>query len=136
MRGRTSALFFAAGIGLYGAMRVPYRALWERGWGLAAHSLSGRLLLLTILYVLASEVLIFVPAIGLYHRELLDDHILSAELAILPFTEPGGQDLSRGPAGTNCSSTPMPTRCCSSAPISASCSWSTPCPRMSTAPSI
>ncbi|MDE2182701.1 MAG: HAMP domain-containing histidine kinase [Alphaproteobacteria bacterium] len=35
------------------------------------------------------------PAIGLYHRELLDDHILSAELAIMPFTEPGGQNLSR-----------------------------------------
>ncbi|MGA7676063.1 MAG: HAMP domain-containing sensor histidine kinase [Rhizomicrobium sp.] len=61
-----------------------------------AHSLSGRLLLLTVLYALASEVLIFVPAIGLYHRELLDDHILSAELAILPFTEPGGQRLSEG----------------------------------------
>jgi signal transduction histidine kinase len=52
------------------------------------------LLFLTILYALASEVLIFVPAIGLYYRELLDDHILSAELAILPFTEPGGQRLS------------------------------------------
>jgi len=87
-------LFFAARMGPYGAMRVPYRALWERGWGLAAHSLSGRLLFLTILYALASEVLIFVPAIGLYYRELLDDHILSAELAILPFTEPGGQRLS------------------------------------------
>ena len=59
-----------------------------------AHSLSGRLLFLTVLYALASEVLIFMPTIGLYHREFLDDHILSAELAILPFTEPGGQDLS------------------------------------------
>ena len=62
-------------------------------WGLVAHSLSGRLLLLTILYVLASGALIFLPAIGLYERELLDDHILSAELTILPFTTPGGQDL-------------------------------------------
>jgi signal transduction histidine kinase len=58
-----------------------------------AHSLSGRLLLLTILYVLASGALIFLPAIGLYERELLDDHILSAELTIMPFTIPGGQDL-------------------------------------------
>ena len=66
---------------------------WDRGWGLAAHSLSGRLLLLTLIYALASEVLIFVPAIGLYHRELLDDHILAAELAILPFASPGGQIL-------------------------------------------
>ncbi|MDE2133157.1 MAG: HAMP domain-containing histidine kinase [Alphaproteobacteria bacterium] len=60
---------------------------------MVAHSLSGRLLLLTVLYALASEVLIFVPAIGLYHRELLTDHVLSAQLAIQPFTEPGGQDL-------------------------------------------
>ena len=62
-------------------------------WGLVAHSLSGRLLLLTVLYVLASGALIFLPAIGLYERELLDDHILSAELTIMPFTTPGGQDL-------------------------------------------
>lgn len=74
-------------------MRVWLRARLIGVWGLVAQSLSGRLLLLTLLYVLASEVLIFVPAIGLYHRELLDDHILSAELAVLPFTEPGGQDL-------------------------------------------
>ncbi len=74
-------------------MRVPLRALLDRGWRLVAHSLSGRLLLLTVLYALASEVLIFVPAIGLYHRELLTDHVLSAQLAIQPFTEPSGQDL-------------------------------------------
>jgi len=76
-------------------MRVPIRARLSGVWSLVAQSLSGRLLLLTLLYVLASEVLIFVPAIGLYHRELLDGHILSAELAILPFTEPGGRGLSK-----------------------------------------
>jgi signal transduction histidine kinase len=63
-------------------------------YGLVAHSLSGRLLLLTILYVMVAEVMIFVPAVGRYHRELLDNHIESAELAVLPFTEPGGQNLS------------------------------------------
>ncbi len=62
-------------------------------WGLVAQSLSGRLLLLTIVYVLSSGALIFLPAIGLYERELLDDHILSAELAIMPFTAAGGQSL-------------------------------------------
>jgi signal transduction histidine kinase len=76
-------------------MRVGSSALLKGIWGLVAKSLSGRLLLLTLLYLLASEVLIFVPAIGLYHRELLDDHILSAELAIMPFAEPGGQGLSQ-----------------------------------------
>ena len=73
-------------------MRFQTRAL-QGVWGLVAHSLSGRLLLLTILYVLASGALIFLPAIGLYERELLDDHILSAELTIMPFITPGGQDL-------------------------------------------
>ncbi len=66
----------------------------ERAWNFAAHSLSGRLLLLTLLYVLVSEVVIFVPTIGRYHRSLLDNHIESAELAILPFTEAGGEKLS------------------------------------------
>jgi signal transduction histidine kinase len=58
-------------------------------WGLVAHSLSGRLLLLTILYGLASTALIFLPAMGIEERDILGDHILSAELSILPFTTPG-----------------------------------------------
>ncbi|HJW40304.1 MAG TPA: HAMP domain-containing sensor histidine kinase, partial [Rhizomicrobium sp.] len=45
-------------------------------------------------YVMVAEVLIFVPSVGRYHRELLDNHIESAELAVLPFTEPGGDHLS------------------------------------------
>lgn len=57
---------------------------------LVTHSLSGRLLLLTLAYVLITEVLIFVPAIGRYHKSLLDDHVKSAELAVLPFTESSG----------------------------------------------
>jgi signal transduction histidine kinase len=60
------------------------------GLRLVTHSLSGRLLLLTLAYVLITEVLIFVPAIGRYHRNLLDDHIKSAELAVLPFSESSG----------------------------------------------
>jgi signal transduction histidine kinase len=63
---------------------------------LVTQSLSGRLLLLTLLYVLVTETLLFVPSVGAYHRQLLDDHIQSAELAILPFTEPGGDSLSAG----------------------------------------
>jgi len=70
------------------------RARLAAAYGLVAHSLSGRLLLLTILYVMVAEVLIFVPSVGRYHRELLDNHIASAELAVLPFTEPGGDQLS------------------------------------------
>jgi signal transduction histidine kinase len=63
------------------------------GWRLAAHSLSGRLLLLTIFYVMIGEVLIFVPSIGQYYRELLGNHIEAAELAFVPFTLPGGNEL-------------------------------------------
>ena len=69
------------------------RARLAAAYGLVAHSLSGRLLLLTVLYVMVAEVLIFVPSVGRYHRELLDNHIESAELAVLPFTEPGGDKL-------------------------------------------
>lgn len=63
-------------------------------WALIAHSLSGRLLLLTILYVLLTGVLILLPTFGRYHRSLLESHIASAEIAILPFTEAGGARLS------------------------------------------
>ncbi|HVZ68727.1 MAG TPA: HAMP domain-containing sensor histidine kinase [Rhizomicrobium sp.] len=63
---------------------------------LVAHSLSGRLLLLTLLYVLISEAVISIPTIARYHRELLDTHIESAEIAILPFTEIGGEQFSPG----------------------------------------
>ncbi len=66
----------------------------KSGWRLVGQSLSGRLLLLTILYVLVTEVLIFVPTIARYHTGLLQNHIETAELAILPFTEPGGNQLS------------------------------------------
>ncbi len=69
------------------------RAGLGEGWRLAAHSLSGRLLLLTIFYVMIGEVLIFVPSIGQYYRELLGNHIEAAELAFLPFTLPGGNEL-------------------------------------------
>jgi len=69
------------------------RAGLGEGWRLAAHSLSGRLLLLTIFYVMIGEVLIFVPSIGQYYRELLGNHIEAAELAFVPFTLPGGNEL-------------------------------------------
>ena len=65
-----------------------WRARIGEGWGLVAHSLSGRLLLLTILYVMLTQVLIFVPSIGRYHRNLLSARVDAAEIAILPFTEP------------------------------------------------
>jgi signal transduction histidine kinase len=77
---------------MLGNVRAPFREAWR----LVTHSLSGRLLLLTLAYVLISEVLIFLPSVASDYRELLDDHIQSAELAILPFTEPGGEELSAG----------------------------------------
>src|SRR5271170_2834391 len=65
-------------------------------WRLLAHSLSGRLLLLTLLYVMVSEVLIFVPSIGRFYTTQLERHIETAELAILPFTEPTSGEFSAG----------------------------------------
>jgi signal transduction histidine kinase len=64
------------------------RRRFAEGWALVAHSLSGRLLLLTILYVMLTQVAIFVPSVGRYHRSLLDRQVESAEIAVLPFTEP------------------------------------------------
>lgn len=85
----SDSLFFAHTLGLYlGTMQFTPRQLWGL-WGLVGHSLSGRLLLLTILYVLASGALIFLPAMGIKEREILAEHVLSAELSILPFTVPG-----------------------------------------------
>jgi signal transduction histidine kinase len=66
------------------------------GWALVAHSLSGRLLLLTILYVLLTEVLILLPTLGRYYTSLLEARVSSAEIAILPFTELGVKQLSEG----------------------------------------
>jgi signal transduction histidine kinase len=75
-------------------MPGPLRAILSNAWGLVAHSLSGRLLLLTLLYVLVTEALIFSPDVGRYHHGLLQSHIDSAEIAILPLTEAAGERLS------------------------------------------
>jgi len=64
------------------------------GWRLAMYSLSGRLLLLTILFVMLSVALIYFPSVARYHHQLLQDRINSAQLVILPFTEAPGQQLS------------------------------------------
>ncbi|MGD0190870.1 MAG: HAMP domain-containing sensor histidine kinase [Rhizomicrobium sp.] len=69
-----------------------WRARLRAGFGLVAHSLSGRLLLLTLVYVLVTEVLIMVPSLGGYYRSLLEARVESAEIAVLPFTE---VDVSR-----------------------------------------
>lgn len=61
---------------------------------LSAYSLSGRLLLLTIGFVMISVALLYFPMVARYHHQLLDDRINSAELAILPFTEAPGEQLS------------------------------------------
>ncbi|HUO92511.1 MAG TPA: HAMP domain-containing sensor histidine kinase [Rhizomicrobium sp.] len=65
-------------------------------WKLLVHSLSGRLLLLTLLYVMVSEVTILVPSIGRFYINELNRHIETAEIAILPFTESGSREFSTG----------------------------------------
>jgi signal transduction histidine kinase len=72
------------------------RAKLSNVWGLVAESLSGRLLLLTLFYVLITEAVIFAPTIGRYHHALLQSHIESAEIAVLPLTEAAGEKLSTG----------------------------------------
>ena len=66
----------------------------RHGWRIAVYSLSGRLLLLTTLFVMLSVALIYFPSVARYHHQLLQDRINSAQLAILPFTEAPGEQLS------------------------------------------
>lgn len=66
-----------------------------RGWRAFASSLSGRILLLVLLYLMVAGALVYFPSVARYHRELLSNRIESAELAILPFTEAPGAQLSQ-----------------------------------------
>ena len=70
------------------------RATLSNAWGLVARSLSGRLLLLTLFYVLLTEAFIFGPSIGRFHHDQLENHTKSAEIAVLPLTEAAGEKLS------------------------------------------
>ncbi|MGH6872307.1 MAG: two-component system sensor histidine kinase NtrB [Rhizomicrobium sp.] len=81
---------------VYGAMVGWLGARAKAAWRLVAHSLSGRLLLLTLFYAMVTQVLIFVPSVARYHRTLLDNHIESAEVAILPLTEVEKEKFSPG----------------------------------------
>ncbi len=76
-------------------MRDGTKLVEDRGWRHLRHSLSGRILALTILFVMASVSLVYFPAVARYHHELLADKVASAELAILPFTEAPGEQLSQ-----------------------------------------
>ncbi len=66
-----------------------------RGWRALVSSLSGRILLLVLLYLMVSGALVYFPSVARYHRELLANRIEAAELAILPFTEAPGAQLSQ-----------------------------------------
>jgi signal transduction histidine kinase len=81
-------------------MRTQKPTVLTRLWGLAASSLSGRLFALTLLFVLFSEIFAFAPAVGRLHRSLLENHILSAELAVMPFNESGNPDAPIGSPAT------------------------------------
>ena len=87
-------LYFAQPRGSKGTMPDRLRVRLNEAWRLIAHSLSGRLLLLTLLYVMVIEAAIFLPSLGRFYIDQLDQRIESAEIAILPFTEPGGERLS------------------------------------------
>jgi signal transduction histidine kinase len=76
-------------------MAAGERARAIPGWRLIMHSLSGRLLLLTALFVMVSVAIIYFPSVARYHHQLLEDRVHAAELAILPLTETPGMQLSR-----------------------------------------
>jgi signal transduction histidine kinase len=65
-----------------------------RGWRALLSSLSGRILLLVLLYLMVAGALVYFPSVARYHRELMAQRIETSELAILPFTEMPGEQLS------------------------------------------
>jgi signal transduction histidine kinase len=58
-------------------------------------SLSARLLVLTVAFVLLGEVLIYVPSIARFRRDYLDERIAAAHLATLSLQAAGGRGLDR-----------------------------------------
>lgn len=79
-------------------MRTNKRSASARLWELAAYSLSGRLLLLTAVFVLICEFLTIAPTVGRIHRSILETHVLTAELAVMPFNESNGKEPGAPPA--------------------------------------
>jgi len=65
-----------------------------RRWRAMTSGLSGRILILVLLYLMVAGALVYFPSVVRYHRQLLIDRIESAELAILPFTEAPSAQLS------------------------------------------
>src|SRR5260370_20819083 len=61
-------------------------------------SLSARLLVLTIFFVMLSEVLIFVPSVARFRMTYLDNHIASGYLAALALAGSPGGRLGQGPS--------------------------------------
>jgi signal transduction histidine kinase len=59
-------------------------------------SLSARLLVLTVGFVLLGEVLIYVPSIARFRRDYLDQRIAAAHLATLSLQAAGGRGLDQG----------------------------------------
>jgi signal transduction histidine kinase len=70
------------------------RAWLERGLAPVTHSLSGRLFLLTIGFVLLSQALVYLPSVVTYHHDLLLSRLASAQLAVLPFVEQDNTQFS------------------------------------------
>ena len=66
----------------------------SRGWRAITSGLSGRILVLVLLYLTVAGALVYFPSVARYHGQLLSERIESAELAILPFTEAPGAQLS------------------------------------------
>ncbi|MDX1581435.1 MAG: sensor histidine kinase, partial [Alphaproteobacteria bacterium] len=57
-------------------------------------SLSARLLVLTILFVMLAEVLIFVPSLAMFREDWLKEKLASAQLAALALEATPNNDLT------------------------------------------
>lgn len=75
-------------------IRARAAAFFSRLVSPVTRSLSGRLLMFTIFFVMVSEVFVYVPSIANYHADLLKMRLASAQIAVLPLDEPSGNQLS------------------------------------------
>ena len=74
----------------------------------AGASLSARLLVLTVFFVMVAEFLIWAPSVARFRKAWLEDHIVRAHLAV---AGKGNTDFRIRHTATRCSVSSMITRC-------------------------
>lgn len=65
-----------------------------KGEGKLRNSLSARLLLLTVCFVMVVEIFVYVPSVAQFRRSFLEQRLTAAQIAVLALVEAPGQAIS------------------------------------------